>query len=246
MDRLPLKMNTCEYCDCTFTEKRSLKRHYTRCKEKEKQAQEQQNQELVRRFEQQLNDQEKHTQHLIQQFQEREKQYQEQIEKLELQNKELRDQMFEIAKQPTTTQTQNTRNIQIINQLAPYDLTKEQITELVDQHFDVDTFQGGPEEITKLTALLVLTDSETQKPKVTCTDLSRKNFRYLDLHQKIQVDPGFQKTHDLIRNPLFQANLRVFTKKLECADKHIDQWRKNSNFIEDRFEFSGKLLKFMT
>jgi hypothetical protein len=59
------------------------------------------------------------------------------------------------------------------------------------------------------------------------------DFGVTDLNGSTQVDPGFQKTHDLIRNPLFQANLRIFTKKLECAEKHVDQWRKNSNFIED-------------
>jgi hypothetical protein len=190
------------------------------------------------------------------QYEKRLVEQQRQIDRLECQVDKLETQLFEIAKQPTqttqttyhhttTTQTQNNRNIAFINQLAPYDLTKEQITERIDQYFGLDTFQGGPDEISKLMALVILTDPETQKPKVTCTDLSRKTFRYVDLDQKVQVDPGFQKTHALIKTPLFQANLRVFTNELRCAEKHLDQWRKNSDFIENRSEFSDRLLKFV-
>ena len=113
------------------------------------------------------------------------------------------------------------------------------------QHFKLNTFHGGPDEIAKLTAQVILTDPETQKPKVTCTDISRKIFRYIDDEQEVQVDPGFQKTHELIKDPLSQANIRVYTEDLNKDDKHRDQWKKNDDFISDRSGFSDKILKFM-
>jgi hypothetical protein len=112
----------------------------------------------------------------------------------------------------------------------------------------LDTFHGGPDEIAKLTAQVILTDPETQKPKVTCTDISRKNFKYVkcvDEEQEIQVDPGFQRTHDLLKEPLSRANIRVYVDELKCADQYRDQWRKNEDFIADRTGFSDKMLKWM-
>jgi hypothetical protein len=177
-----------------------------------------------------------------------EKQLQDQREKIE----KLEDKLFEIAKQPktvttnnTTTQTHNTRNTAIIHQLAPYDLTKDRVTQLFSQHFNVDTFHGGPDEIAKLTAQVILTDSESQKPKVICTDMSRKNFKYVNEEQELQVDPGFQRTHALIKEPLSRANIQVYVDGLKCADQHRDQWRKNEDFIADRTGFSDKMLKWM-
>ena len=182
--------------------------------------------------------------------------YERQAEKLELQNKELQAQLFEIAKQPktvttthntTTTQTHNNRNTAIINQLAPYDLTKDQITQLFYEHFNRETFQGGPDEIAKLTAQVILTDPDSQKPKVICTDLSRKNFKYVELgeQQELQVDPGFQRTHDLLKEPLSKANIRVYVDELNNDDQYRDQWQKNEEFITDRTGFSDKMLKML-
>jgi hypothetical protein len=247
-------MNTCEFCNKNYSTNSSLIRHANTCKIKESAKQ------LLIQKDEYESRIEKLTVQLIEhesQLQQQQQQYESQLEKLQEQldeQKELvkmyQNQIFEIAKQPTstthvTTQTQNNRNIAIVNQLAPYDLTRDQVTKWVDQYFGLQTFQGGPDEITKLTAQMVLTDSDTQKPKVTCTDLSRKMFRYIDSEQKVQVDPGFQKTHEMIRNPLFQANLRVFMTDLQCSDEHLNQWRKNSDFIEDSSQFSDKLLKFI-
>jgi hypothetical protein len=269
-------MKTCEFCNKNYSTNSSLIRHANTCKIKESAKQlliqkeeyesriekltvqliehESQLQQQQQRHESQLQQQQQRHESQLQQQQQ---QYESQLEKLQEQldeQKELvkmyQNQIFEIAKQPTstthvTTQTQNNRNIAIVNQLAPYDLTRDQVTKWVDQYFGLQTFQGGPDEITKLTAQMVLTDSDTQKPKVTCTDLSRKMFRYIDSEQKVQVDPGFQKTHEMIRNPLFQANLRVFMTDLKCSDEYLNQWRKNSDFIEDSSQFSDKLLKFI-
>jgi hypothetical protein len=231
--------STCEYCSKVFSCKRTLQRHYERCKQKPLEA-------IRISYELQLQNQRQQYESQLQNQRHQLEQYESRIEKLE-------DKLFEIARQPktvnnNTTTTQTSRNTAIINQLAPYDLTKDQITQLFYQHFNVDTFYGGPEEIAKLTAQVILIDPESQKPKVTCTDISRKKFKYVtyvDEEQAVQVDPGFQKTHDLIKGPLSQANVRVYVDELKCDDQYRDQWRKNEDFISDRTGFSDKMLKFM-
>ncbi|NBP58590.1 hypothetical protein EBU71_19045 [bacterium] len=233
-------MNICDYCRHIFSTNQSLKRHYLNCKERQKQINEKR---LTERYE-------NHIQSLQKQLSEQQFKYEKQIEKLELQNKELQMQIFEIAKQPkTTTVTNNnttqTRNTNIINQLALYDLNQEQITQLLTQHYNVETFYGGPEEIAKFAVQFLLTDPHTKKAKITCTDINRKNFKYVDNEQEVQVDPGFQKTHDLIKEPLSKANIRVYVDDLKQDDKYHDQWRKNEDFISDRSEFSDKLIKWM-
>jgi hypothetical protein len=181
-------------------------------------------------------------------------QHEKELRSLKEQLIEFKTQLFEIAKQPktvtthnTTTTQNNSRNTAIINQLAPFDLTKDWITQMFDQHFTLDTFHGGPDEIAKLTAQVILTAPESQKPKVICTDISRKNFRYVEHgeQQELQVDPGFQRTHALIKEPLSKANIRVYVDELKYAEHHRDQWRKNEDFIADRTGFSDKMLKFM-
>jgi hypothetical protein len=251
---------------------KNLQRHYGSCKKKdvtliEKQLEEQrenydkQLEEQRENYDKQLEEQREYYEKQIQvhkdQLEEQREKFEKEIQSLKEQLTEFKTQLFEIAKQPkttnnvtnnNTTQNQthtNNRNTNIINQLAIYDLNKDQITQLAYQHFNVDTFHGGPEEIAKITAQAILTDPETQKPKVTCTDISRKNFRYVDEEQEVQVDPGFQKTHGMIKEPLSKANIRVFTEYLKCDDKYHAQWRKNEDFISDQSRFSDKLIKWM-
>lgn len=245
----------CEYCSHTFTIQRTLNQHYERCKQKplidQKKYYETQLEIQKSFYEAELEIYRKQLETLQAQYVTDTQKLQVQLNDQKELTKIYHDQIFEIAKQPKTvnnqsTQTHNNRNTNIINQLAIYDLTKEQITQLAYQHFNLVTFHGGPEEIAKLAAQFLLTDPETQKPKVTCTDISRKNFKYVDEGQEVQVDPGFQKTHDLIKGPLSQANVRVYVDKLDKNDQYRDQWKKNDEFISDRVGFSDKIIKFMT
>jgi hypothetical protein len=177
---------------------------------------------------------------------------------LELKIEKLENQIFEIAKQPTSvhhnnsvtsTQSNTTRMTQIINQLGTYEFDEQWMEQILEENFTEDVFRGGPEKIAELAAHVLLMDAETQKPKVLCTDLSRKTYRFIDPHtQELQVDPGFQKTHRLIKRPLGQANLRVFTDSFmrnDPDDLHRDQWKVNDEFIEDHHKFPEKLHSFL-
>jgi len=234
-----MNANICTYCNRAFSYAHGLRRHYLVCKQKDIQT-------LQEQYEKEIQEQREFIQTL-------QKQHEKEIQDLKAQLSEFKNQLFEIAKQPktvttnntTTTQTHNTRQTAIIN--APYDLSKDQITQLFHQHFNLDTFRGGPDEIAKLTAQVILTDPDSQKPKMVCTDLSRKNFKYVELgeQQELQVDPGFQRTHDLLKEPLSKANIRVYVDQLNCADQYRDQWQKNEAFITDRTGFSDKLLNLL-
>ena len=261
--------NQCLYCEKYYSNKPNLSRHQPICPalklyhsnqtlkeelvqqqarcDEQKEHYEQKFQTLQEQHEKELRSQREFVQTL-------QEQHEKELRSLKEQLIEFKTQLFEIAKQPktvtthnTTTTQNNSRNTAIINQLAPFDLTKDWITQMFHQHFNLDTFHGGPDEIAKLTAQVILTDPESQKPKVVCTDISRKNFRYVENgeQQELQVDPGFQRTHALIKEPLSKANIRMYVDELKCDDRYRDQWRKNEDFIADRTGFSDKMLKFM-
>lgn len=168
----------------------------------------------------------------------------------------LQNHLVEIAKQPTvanhtTTMTahQNQRTVNIINQLGAYDFEEKRMEQILIENFTQDVFLGGPDKIAEFAAQHLLTDPETQKPRVVCTDISRKTYRYIDpLTRELQVDPGFQKTHRMLKRPLEQANLRVFYDEFlrnDPDDLYRDQWKKNDEFIEDPTRFPDKLHQYL-
>ena len=170
-----------------------------------------------------------------------------------------RNQIFEIAKQPHnnitnhthTTTTNNQRTVNIMNQLAPYEFDSDEIQRVLRQHFTSEVYNGGPDKIAELVAKFLLTDPETQKPRVVCTDASRKMFRYIDPESKeLQTDTGLHNTHKIIKNPLVQANLSVFLETRQRdepdeGDEHRDTWKRNDDFIEHQTKFPEKISHYL-
>jgi DNA repair exonuclease SbcCD ATPase subunit len=132
-------------------------------------------------YENQLEQQQFQIQKFQEQLSEQKKQYERQIEKLENQIQKLENQIFEIAKQPTTsvhnmtTTNNNQKTLNMINQLAPYDLTTERVQEILNDynHILEKVFGNGPNGIADFIVEKILFDSETQKPKLVATDRSR-------------------------------------------------------------------------
>jgi hypothetical protein len=239
-------MNTCEYCNANFTTNQSLKRHYSRCKEKQKQLKEQYIQNLQKQYQEQLEQQQKQYQEQLDQERERFQtqlqllqrqlneqkiQYEKQIEKLEFQNKEFHNQIFEIAKQPkqinnhsnnNTTTHNNQKTLNIINQLAPYDLTIERVQEILDNHSLEKIFKNGPNSIADFVVEKILTDPDTQKPKLIATDRSRGVFKYKDTEGNVHVDNKLTKTTDILQRPLFRANDQVLLEIFKRHNYDID------------------------
>jgi len=187
--------------------------------------------------------------------------HEERIEELQSKIEKLENQIFEIAKQPTTTSSSSSttnvmtatanhqRTVNIHNQLGSYDFDLETITRVLEEKFTKEVFQGGPDKIAELTAEVLLHDAE-QKPKVICTDTSRRTFRYIDpVTQKLETDPGFLKTHSLLKRPLFEANLNVFSRDFmridDDEDTYRNQWKLNDEFISNPNRFPEKLYPYM-
>lgn len=173
----------------------------------------------------------------------------------EMKLKELQNQIFEIAKQPkqhninnnhTTTQN-NQRTLNIVNQLAPLNLQEqEKWMERIKEEFTAETFYGGSDKIIELANRTLLTDPETQKPKVICTDINRRHYRYIDENTgELKTDPGFQILHDNLRFPLSKANLQFFLQILEFTETDRKIFSSNDDFINSRKQFSDKLLKLL-
>lgn len=261
----------CEFCTRSFTFSQSLRRHQSVCREKKRREELAEKQLYEERLRCQQEDfqreRERFQQDLRFQLQSQRERYERELEilyeknrGLELKIEKLEDQIFEIAKQPTsttmstnnhTTMTthQNQRTVNIINQLGTYEFEEKRIEQILIENFTQDVFLGGPDKIAEFAAQYLLTDPETQKPKVVCTDVSRKVYRYVDPEtQELQVDPGFQKTHRMLKRPLEQANLRVFYDDFlrnDPDDLYRDQWKKNDEFIEDSHRFPDKLHQFL-
>lgn len=250
----------CEYCNREFTQNRNLRQHYERCKKKEACLLQMNIQTLTNEMriqhDQLCKQHECEIQHLKEQFQsqlqtqrsqhEREIQTQRDIVGLlEKKIEKLENQIFEIAKQPSHIHnTNNQKTLNIINQLAPYDLTKERVIQIVKEGFTEEVFHGGPDKICEFTVKALLTNTEFQKPKTICTDSSRLNFKFINPEtQEVEVDPGFQKTHSLLCDPLVKANLSVLTSKSEQTEQLRDAWKANDEFIENRTQFTQRLLR---
>jgi hypothetical protein len=161
----------CEYCNSTFSKRNAVNRHYLTCKQKPL-------------FEQKIYYESKLTQ------------YETEIQTLQCQlseQKELvktyQNQIFEIAKQPkqihnnnnsNNTTHNNQKTLNIMNQLATYDLTPERVREILDNHSLEKIFKDGPNSIADFVVEKILTDPTTQKPKLIATDRSRGVFKYKD------------------------------------------------------------------
>jgi ATPase subunit of ABC transporter with duplicated ATPase domains len=147
---------------------------------------------------------------------------QEQIEKMEKQIEKMETQIFEIAKQPkqvtnnnnnnTNTQTTNNRILNITNNLVPMDLTDEQIREILKNKYTREIFLGGPDSITEMTVSQLLTDQETGKFRIVCTDASRNVFYYQDCDENLVKDIGMEVVHKKIQKPLVEATSSHFTR----------------------------------
>ena len=249
-----LQMESCLFCSKVFSSVYTLRRHQLSfCKEKLQNDLDElrtTNLELVAEM-RRLRDENDHISLELDLQRNRNLLQQERIEEFQSKIEKLENQIFEIAKQPTTVMTANNqRTVNILNQLGSYEFDPETIARTLEEKFTKEVFQGGPDKIAELTAELLLHDAE-QKPKVVCTDISRRTFRYIDpVTQKLETDPGFIRTHSLLKRPLFEANLNVFSRDFmridDDEDTYRNQWKLNDDFISNPNRFPEKLYPFLS
>jgi len=227
-------MNICIHCEKQLSTKHALQRHHTVCNSLKIQTQKEQ-------YEQQIHS-------LKEQY---EQQLQQQREQFQLQQRQLEkfeNQLFEIAKQPKqqqqitnhnnqSTQTTNNRILNITNNLVPMDLTDEQIREIVKTNYTRNIFLGGPDSITEMTVSRLLTDQETGKFRIVCTDSSRNVFYYQDCDENLVKDIGMKDIHKKIQKPLVEATSSHYRKidqeNSMNDDRLSDIFIENMSFIDN-------------
>jgi hypothetical protein len=240
----------CNFCNKELSTKFNLSKHLTTCKrkdevlqkekfEKEIQSLKEENIKLKENFEKEiLNQKEIHEKEIIYLKENHEKE----IQSLNDQLAEFKSQIFEIAKQPKTT-NHNNQKINIINQLAVYDLTEENVRSIVNEHFTEEVFKGGIEKIKKLVVDKIITDSESKKPKIVMTDASRLNAKYLTDSGEIKTDVGCEKTYNLLKNPLLDRNDKICIdlvdnqNEREIKRRMYDQQSRNEQSINNKNQF---------
>ena len=201
----------CNFCNQIYYHKSNLNRHINSCKRKEIQS-------LKENHEKEIQSLKENHEKEIQSLKEN---HEKEIQSLKEQLTEFKTQIFEIAKQPKTTKTTNHNNqrIDITNQLVVYDLTQEKVIEIVNKHFSNEVFLGGPTAIVDLVRNEIVIDPDTGNPKLIMTDKSRLNGKYLTETGEVEVDLGCEKTYNILKNPLLDANDKRFS---ELREQHVD------------------------
>ena len=250
--------HTCDYCFKELSSKQSLQRHQNTCKkykdfEIENRRQQNQLEQQIQSLNQQLEQQRKeHEQQLKQQLEQQRKEHEQQlqtkdkeIQMIKQQLEKFETQLFEIAKQPKqvtnhnnqNTQTTNNRILNITNNLVPMDLTDEQIREIVKNNYTRNVFLGGPDSIVEMTTSQLLTDQETGKFRIVCTDTSRNVFYYQDCDENLIKDIGMKDIHKKIQKPLVEATSSHYKKIDEensmNDDKLSELFVENMSFIDN-------------
>jgi hypothetical protein len=203
----------------------------------------------------------------IQRLKDEKKVLDKEIEHLQLQNTEhkqqiehLQNQLVEIAKTPkminthntttnnTTTNNNNQRTLNVVNQLAPYDLTTEKVQEILGEHTLEGVFIEGANGIADFVVEKILYDPKTKKPKLIATDRSRGVFRYKDDEGNIHVDHKLKRTADILQKPLLEASQQVGVDILhrgEMSENIRETFANNSTLLNcnNKHKLSSQLAR---
>jgi hypothetical protein len=159
----------CSYCEKTFTKKQSLQEHLDICIIKTKREKDDSTDKIERIYKKMIKD------------------LKDENEILKQQVKDLQDKLGDIAEIGAKKNTVRV-NANIINQLAPYDLNREKIYAIVNEHFTEDHLYARENGIANFAVNNLL--QENGNLKMTCTDTARKLFIYKDKNGNLYKDPN--------------------------------------------------------
>lgn len=254
-------MSFCGHCNKELSSKQALQRHQNICKLFQQHVRECEFQTQKEKYEHELEIIKVQTERELQtqkeqhqrELQTQREQYESQLQLLKEQLEKFETQIFEIAKQPkqilnqntTKTTNNNQRNMNIINNLTPLNLTPEGVKKTLEEVYDENVFLGGPDSIARITANHILKDKETGKYRAICTDTSRNIFYYQDSNNKLIRDIGLKEIHRLLEEPLLEVtndryeNIDYKAHKL-TSDSMMNIYSENLMFVHGE-GFSNKI-----
>jgi hypothetical protein len=177
----------------------------------------------------------------------------EKVRCLSEQNKSLSDQMFQLANKPTTTNNNKQivkKQFNLINRLAPYDISERLVQQIVDKEYTEDDFRQGPSRLASFVATKIATNQDGKK-KIVCTDYARRRFKHLNGDgSDVVEDIGAIHLCKTITKPMKQVISTTYDKiKEELIDEvDIDSYRSLYMSNTDRLrqpEFVSDLAKHM-
>jgi hypothetical protein len=269
-------MNSCNYCHKVLSTKSTLTRHLTTCKIK-KQKESEKSEEpnviscefcykvlskqtnlnrhlLICKTREQLKiDENKSLKEENLVLKEKLRCLSQQNKSLSDQNKSLSDQMFQLANKPTTTNNNKQivkKQFNLINNLAPYDISEQLVRKIVDKEYTEDDFRQGPSRLASFVATKIATNQDGKK-KIVCTDYARRRFKHLNGDgSDVIEDIGAIHLCKTITKPMKQVISTTYDKiKEELIDEvDIDSYRSLYMSNTDRLrqpEFVSDLAKHM-
>lgn len=148
-------------------------------------------------------------------------------EQLDLQldeNKRLQDQLFKLAEIGTKKKTVVINNRvgridqRVLNQLAPYTITQEKVSKIVNEKFDKSYLTSKERGLAKF-ALDNLLRDENGKPQMICTDPARRNFLYKNNEDEIFKDPDATNFTDMYINPVEKKSGEIIRESEELNEE---------------------------
>jgi hypothetical protein len=201
----------CEFCNKVLSTQTTLNRHLTTCKFREKNTDEKSMKE-ENIF---LKDQNKTLSEQIIALKEK-------VNCLSDQNKTLSEQMFQLANKPTTTNKIVKKQFNLINTLAPYDISEGLVQQIVDKEYTEDDFRKGPERLASFVATKIATNQDGKK-KIVCTDYARRRFKHLNGDgSDVVEDIGAIHLCNTITNPMKKAISTTYDKIKEDLNDEVD------------------------
>jgi len=231
-------MNTCEFCNKSLSTKSTLTRHLLTCKiKKERESGNNMvtsceicNKVLLKKNK---------TRHLAvcnseknnNEFNEKYKSLSEEnivlkekVKFLQEQNDRLSEQMFQLANKPTTTNNRQIvkKQINLINKLAPYDISEQMVQQIAEREYTEDDFKQGPSRLASFVASKIATNHDGKK-KIVCTDYARRRFKYLnDDNSDVIEDIGANHLCTTIVKPMKNVISNTYDKLKEDLIDEVD------------------------
>jgi hypothetical protein len=167
-------------------------------------------------------------------LQEKNKQYIEQIKELKEHVRELEQRLENVAvtavSRPTTsTTTNNTQNNMLIN-LTPFEINKENFTEKIQDHFDKNYLVNGQKGVAQFVVEKILKDNDG-KLMYICTDPSRQIYRFKSNDGIIERDVKAKKLTTALYDEIKSKSYTISNEEIQNGNS--DMFLQYSGYFQD-------------